>query len=106
VPAALGEEAAENLQLESGQIAEAGRAPEPMLEIARELAQVARVGGERVIGGAALVCEVCEPVRDCRREIAAERQLGAIQLPLSKSVSHHHLCPPCGELRGSAVNKS
>ena len=74
--AARSEEAAEGLQVEPGQIGEARRVAELGRDEAEELAHIARIGFERLVGVAALVTQVRQPSGDGALQIGAQRQLG------------------------------
>ena len=64
------------LEVEPGEIGEARRIAELRCEVAEELADVARVGFERLFRMAALVAQVRQPRGDGALQIGAQRQLG------------------------------
>ena len=74
--AAGSQEAAEALEVEPGEIGEAGRIAELRCQVAEKLANVARIGFERLFRVAALVSQVCQPRGDGALQIGAQRQLG------------------------------
>ncbi len=73
--AARGEKTAEGLEVELGEVGEAGRIAELLADEAEELAHVARIGFERLVGMAALVAQVRQPSGDGALQIGAQRQL-------------------------------
>ena len=73
--AARGEKAAEGLEVETGEVGEAGRVAELRCDEAEELADVARVGFERLLRVAALVTQVRQPGGDGALQVGAQRQL-------------------------------
>ena len=65
--------AAEGLEVEAGEIGKAGRMAELRCEEVEELADVTRVGFERLLGVAALVAQVRQPGSDGALQVGAQR---------------------------------
>ncbi len=74
-----GQEGAERLGLEAGEVGEAGRVPQMGAEESEELAQVALVGFERLRRMPALVAQIGQPIAGRLLQVLAERKLGAVE---------------------------
>ena len=74
VAAARGHEAAEHLGIEAGEVGQARRVAEVAFQPDQELAQVARVGFQRLVGRPALVRQMREPGVDRATQVVAQRQ--------------------------------
>ena len=86
--AARGHEGAKAPNIEPGEIGQAGGVAEVGLQPGEELGEVAAVGVERVVRGAALVLEIGEPRLDGAPQVLAERQAAVLEDRLQVGAAH------------------